>query len=99
MPDEAGQQYGRYDLTKSRMPCGLSGTGREDAFHARNMCVLNYGNGFTAWHYYGSLVAVSRPGFFAAFPAIQAFDTITVTGADGGATFMFREDCNIEKLS
>jgi hypothetical protein len=58
-------------------------------FAIRNLSVLSYAQGFTAWHYRmpkHPLTHALRPGFFSpAADMLEPGDTITVSAEDGGA--------------
>lgn len=53
----------------------------------RNLCRLQYGNGFTLWHYGAeSLHDVLMPGFWTGATSVKRGDHILVSAPDGGAT-------------
>lgn len=64
------------------------------AFAIRNLSVLSYAQGFTAWHYRhpGPLDEVSMPGFFdIAADMFAPGDHISISAADGGAILFVRK--------
>jgi len=57
--------------------------------HIRNLSVLSYAQGYTAWHYRGEalpLATALSPGFFSpAYDMMKQGDTIMVSTQSGGA--------------
>ncbi len=58
------------------------------SFHARDLSVLAYANGFTLWHYRAgerALAVITRPGYFNdAIDMVAGGDMMLVSTADGG---------------
>ena len=66
----------------------------------RNLCVLNYAQGFTMWHYRAeSLQSVIHPGYFASAAGIIAQgDHVHVSAPDGGAVlFVADSACRVAR--
>lgn len=68
-------------------------------FAIRNIAVLTYAQGFTAWHYRhrGALSDASMPEFFSSVgDMMRPGDTITVSAQDGGA-ILFVHSCGADR--
>ena len=53
--------------------------------HIRNLSVLSYAQGYTAWHYRGEALPLAEDFFSPAYDMMQQGDTIMVSTQSGGA--------------
>lgn len=69
--------------------------------HIRNLSVLSYAQGYTAWHYRGqTLLEALSPSFFSsACDMMEQGDTIMVSTQSGGALLFLQAVDKVENSS